>query len=70
MILRAKSPEEALLISMRTVKRLSICLIRANEKHLINGEKPMRSIIETVHFADDQRRETDAFYYRDGSLRR
>ena len=30
----------------------------------------MPSIIQTVHFADDQRRDTDDFYNADGSLRR
>ena len=28
----------------------------------------MPSIIQTVHFADDQRRDTDVCYYTDGSL--
>ena len=82
------SPEEALLISKRMAKRLSICLIRLNEKHvmehgkssgnlaydftspMINGEISMSSIIQTVRFADDQRRDTDVFYYTDGRLRR
>ena len=80
------SPESrglALLISTRMAKRLSICLIRVNEKHvmeheksydftspMINGEIAMPSIIQTVRFADDQRRDIDAFYCTDGSLRR
>ena len=37
---------------------------------MINGEIPMPSTIQTVGFADDQRRDIDAFYYTDGWLRR
>ena len=37
---------------------------------MTNGEISMPSVIPTVHFADDQRRDIDAFYYTDGSLRR
>ena len=37
---------------------------------MINGETSMSSIIQTVRFADDQRRDTDAFYYTDGLLGR
>ena len=35
-----------------------------------NGEIPMPSVIHTIRFADDQWRDTDAFFYTDGSLRR
>ena len=37
---------------------------------MFNGEIPISPIIQTVHFADDQRRDFDPVYYTDGSLRR
>ena len=45
-------------------------LYRRLTSPMINGEIPMSSIIQTVDFADDQRRDTDVFYYTDGWLRR
>ena len=53
-------------MSTRIVKRLLICLIRANEKHVMENGKSCL----WLHLADVQRRDTDLAYYTDGSLRR
>ena len=47
-----------------------LLLYRRFASPIVNGEISMPSIIQMVHFADDQRRDIDAFYYTDGSLRR
>ena len=53
-----------------TARYRCLLLYRRLASPMINGEIPMSSIIQTVRFADDQRRDTDVFYYTDGWLRR
>ena len=53
-----------------TARYRCLLLYRRLASPMINGEISMSSIIQTVGFADDQRRDTDAFYYTDGWLRR
>ena len=52
-----------------TARYRSRLLYRRFTSPMINGEIPIPSIIQTVHFADGQRRDTDDFYNTDGSLR-
>ena len=53
-----------------TARYRCLLLYRQLASPMINGEIPMSSIIQTVDFADDQRRDIDVFYYTDGSLLR
>ena len=53
-----------------TARYRCLLLYRRLATPMINGEISMSSIIQTVGFADDQRRDTDAFYYTDGLFRR
>ena len=55
---------------LSTARYRCLLLCRRFTSSMINGEIPMSSIIQMVHFADDPRRDIDAFYYTDGSLRR